>query len=55
MVLPWKRLRGLESDRSDLVDSWETYAFFHSASFRLLMVSRYPSRLGKEYSHVSST
>jgi hypothetical protein len=55
MVLSGKRLRGVESDRSCLVDSWEAYAFFYAALFRLLMVSRYPSRLRKEYSYVCFT
>ena len=55
MVLPGQRLRGVENDRSYIVDSWEAYAFYYVALFRLLMVSRYPSRLRKEYSYVCST
>lgn len=55
MVLPWQRLRGVESDRSNLVDSWEAYVFFYAALFRFLMVSQYPSWLRKEYSNVCST
>lgn len=37
------------------MDPRETYAPFDSPSFRLLMMSRSPSRLGKEYSYVCST
>jgi hypothetical protein len=55
MVLPGQSLRGVESDTSYFVDSWEAYAFFYAALFRLLMASRYPSRLRKEYSYVCST
>ena len=55
MVLPGQYLRGVESEKSYLVDSWEAYAFFYAALYRLLMVSRYPSRLWKEYAYVCST
>jgi hypothetical protein len=55
MVLPGPRLRGVESNGSYFVDSWKTYAFVDAALIRLLMVSRYPSWLGKEYSYVCST
>ena len=54
MVLPGRRIRRVESNGSYLVDSWEAYAFVYAALFRQLMVSRYPSRLGEEYSYVCS-
>jgi hypothetical protein len=55
MVLPGQRLRGVEGNRSSLMDPWKAYAFFDVALFRLLTASRYPSWLGKEYSYVCST
>jgi len=55
MVLPGRRLRGVESKGSYLVDSWETYAFLFAALIRLLMVSRYASWLWEEYPYVCST
>ena len=54
MVLQGQRLRGVESKGSYLVDSWKTYAFAYAALVRLLTMSRYPSRLRKEYSYVCS-
>ena len=55
MVLPGRRLRGVESKGSYLVDSREAYAFVYAVLIRLLMLSRYPSWLGKKYSYVCST
>ena len=55
MVLPGRRLRGVESNRSYLVDSWEAYAFVYAVLIRLLILPRIPSWLGKEYSYVCST
>jgi hypothetical protein len=55
MVLPGRRLRGVESNGSYLVDSWEAYAFVYAVLTRLLMLSWYPSWLRKKYSYVCST